>query len=234
MIVVHPTGGLTNKLRVSLSFHEFAIKKGEELHVVWDVTHRCNGFFLDYFHPIEGITFSRNIQEQDAIHYQGYQWHPDFPSFPNNYKNEIYNKLRLLPHVQKQVTARINTYGDGYIAVHIRRTDHVALARKKNCYTTDEIFREFIDSRGSSSLYLATDNRETQESYLNLYADRIKSIELINSHNNELRKTSLESAIVDLYMCANSHEFLGSGYSSFTNTIKVLRALGGLKVEEEL
>ena len=230
MIFVHPVGGLCNKLRVTLSFHQFAVKKNEHLHVVWDVTDACNGFFLDYFHPIEGITFSRSNHAQKTIHYQGHQWHPDFHPYRNNYKNIVYNKLKLLPYVQNQITDRISAYRDEYIAVHIRRTDHIALARKNNLYTTDETFRDFISSRESSSLYLATDNRETQEHFLNLYSDRIKSIELIDPNSNDRRNTSLESAIVDLYMCANSREFLGSGYSAFTGTIKVLRTLRGLKV----
>ena len=228
MIVVYPIGGLCNKLRVTLSFHEFAVKKNKELHVIWDVTNACNGFFLDYFHPIQGITFLRNIDEHKTIHYKGHQWHPDFHPYQHNYKNKFYNKLKLLPHVQKQVTDRANALGHEYIAVHIRRTDHAELARKNNLYTTDETFQEFIDSH-ESNLYLATDNRETQESYLKQYSDRIKSIELINPDRNDSRNTSLESAIVDLYMCVNSYEFLGSGYSAFSGTIKVLRALRGLK-----
>ena len=38
MIVVYPTEGLANKLRVTFSFYQKALETNEELIVIWDVT----------------------------------------------------------------------------------------------------------------------------------------------------------------------------------------------------
>ena len=57
-----------------------------------------------------------------------------------------------------------------------------------------------------SNLYIATDNRTTQQLFFNKYKDRIKVIKLI-TNNNKARQTSLKTAIIDLYMCAHSSKF---------------------------
>ena len=51
---------------------------------------------------------------------------------------------------------------------------------------------------------------------------KIKVLNFIHP-NKDLRQTSLKIAIVDLYMCINSTNFKGSGWSSFTSTISQIR-----------
>ena len=38
-----------------------------------------------------------------------------------------------------------------------------------------------------------------------------------------MRKTSLKDAIIDMYMCVYSNDFMGSDYSSFSDIINRLR-----------
>jgi len=44
-------------------------------------------------------------------------------------------------------------------------------------------------------------------------------ITIIKIYNSNRRSTSLENAIIDLYMCIYSNDFLGTKHSSFTNFI---------------
>ncbi len=106
-----------------------------------------------------------------------------------------------------------------YISVHIRRTDHILLAKEYNRFTTDEDFINFINQNDNYNLYLATDNFETQQKFYELFKKKIKFINFINKNNNNLRKTSLNYAVIDLYMCIYSYKFMGSGFSSFTDYI---------------
>ena len=128
----------------------------------------------------------------------------------------------------------------------MRRTDHSELAKKNKQYTTDSEFQKFLRENDTGYLYLAADNYRTQEKYLQEYSERIKSINLVardieidsglsvlkliievfrhrNRSRRELRNTSLEDAIIDLYMCVYANKFMGFGYSSFSNFITYMR-----------
>ena len=138
-------------------------------------------------------------------------------------KSIIINKCKIL--------------NNNYISVHIRRTDHIFIAKKNNCYTDDVDFFTFIDKETetkrdteketnskTTNLYIATDNKDTFNIFKNKYKDLIK-IEYHNTNEYAHRHTTLQDAIIDLYMCVYSKKFKGSGWSSFTDTIFQLRDL---------
>jgi hypothetical protein len=215
MIVIQPTSGLGNKLRVIFSYYELAKKQNKKLYVIWIINNACNGFFLDYFEPLDDVIFEKtNLQNLD-IYYKGYDRNPDY--YPN-YKN-----LKLLPHIIEKINNKKKIFGDNYISVHIRRTDHILLAEENNKYTTDEMFIEYIErEKNNSNLYIATDNKETYD-FFNKYNKNI----CVPYHNtiDTLRQTTLEDSIIDLYMCVYSSKFMGSGFSSFSELIYNLRNL---------
>jgi hypothetical protein len=138
-IVIYPQGGLCNKLRVTLSYYQFAKKENKKLIVIWTITEACNGFFLDYFEPIENITFLHNNSTNLKIFYNGFSIHQD-------YKFYIIPELKLISSMIIEVNNRINILENNYIAVHIRRTDHISDAKSNNLYTYDEEFYDFIDN----------------------------------------------------------------------------------------
>lgn len=206
-IVIQPTGGLANKLRVLFSF----VRKQSNLVVVWPVEESCPGLFLDVFTPLKNVQFVVSI---DSV--------PDYrgcsPSMIPNY-----SQLHLAPKLQEELHRRLREMGDrGYVAGHIRRTDHSELAKSKNKFTSDETFREFLDST-DLPIFIATDNGETQQYFKTLYENRLIIFHEIPQELRSLRATSLEEAVLDLFLCVNATEFLGSGWSSFTDLIKVLR-----------
>ena len=80
----------------------------------------------------------------------------------------------------------------------------------------------FIDKCPSTmKIYIATDNKDTQDIFINKYKDRIIIKKIVPS--NELRQTSLQDAVVDIYICAGANYFLGSNGSSFSDLINNLR-----------
>ena len=70
-------------------------------------------------------------------------------------------------------------------------------------------------------VYIATDNYETQQTFINFYGDRLIYKKIEPSTN--LRQTSLQDAVVDMYVCAGAKYFLGSVKSSFSDTITYLQ-----------
>jgi hypothetical protein len=213
-MVIHPEGGLCNMLRVVFSYLKEARKQKRRLIVIWKQTDECQGWFLDYYQPIPHVTF---VKDSDLdITYRGGNIHPNY----DEHSECIYNHLQLVPWLQSELDEKRKQLGD-YIAVHIRRTDHVALAKAANKYTSDEDFMKFIEAN-NKNIYLATDNKDTYTTYKRKYEHRIP-FEYHNDTNTSLRATSLKDSILDLYMCVYASEFQGSGYSSFSDLIYVLR-----------
>ena len=209
-IIVEPTGGLCNRLRVVFSYIGLSAKESKVLEVVWRKNRDCDGFFLDFFEDVPGAVFVDS--PSGDIFYKG--------CYPLGVPD--YGNLRLRPTMEKRVRERIDSIGGKYLAAHIRRTDHVELAKSKGLFTGDEVFADFFE-KNEGKIFIATDNPETQAKFKNIYKDRL----FIFSHIEESadhRMTSLEDAVLDIYTCANSSEFIGTRYSSFSDFIKILRS----------
>ena len=218
MLTILPTGGLCNLLRVVFSYYKYARSINSELTVVWKTTSPCPGYFLDYFEEIPHVNFVTDIEKDMKIDYKGCGWHPDYNPYTGL---DIYDTLKLKPFMQNIISDKINELGGKYIAVHIRRTDHVELAKKHNNYTDDGKFVEFIN-KSDKNVYIATDNDNTYNKFKQMYPNRIL-FDYHKSDQNLLRETSLQDAIIDMYMCIHSHNFKDSGWSSFSGLILNVR-----------
>ncbi len=218
MIVVQPTCGLCNYFRVFLSYYRKAIQNNDKLVVIWRKTEECPGYFLDYFEGIANIVFFMRNNKNYKITYRGFSTCPNF--LPD------YNFLKLKKSMLDKIRNNVKLLENNYDAIHIRRTDHIQMAKKFNRFTSDEDFMNFIDKSMAKYLYIATDNRETQDIFMKKYGYKIKVIKLIDkSRSKKLRKTGLDDAIIDLYMCAYARNFMGSGFSSYSDTIRNLRKI---------
>ena len=216
MIVIQPKGGLCNYLRVIFSYYSKCCKENSELVVIWIKTSPCPGYFLDYFTPIDKVTFYESNIHGYNIDYDGCE---PLNGYPPNYE-----KLQLLKSIQSIVNSRRGALGD-YIAVHIRRTEHSKHAKLHNSHTDDVEFMKFINrTKGTRNLYIATDNAITFDFFKNKYND---SVIFKKYHKTQvgLRQTTLHDSIIDLFMCVYAAEFKGSGWSSFSILIEDLRNL---------
>jgi len=124
--------------------------------------------------------------------------------------------------MKQLLKARINILENNYISVHIRRTDHISLANLKNTYSNDNHFINFIDKFTDKNIYIATDNKNTYDLFKTKYSKLVK-LDYHQTISNSYRHTALKDAIIDIYMCAFSSNFMGSGYSSFSDFINVIR-----------
>ena len=215
-MIIEPTGGLGNYMRTIFSYYAKCKKLNEKLIVIWKVTDETNGYFLDYFEEVDGIEFLRTNDKKLKVNYRGCFMAPGF--------QPDYSVLKLKPNMKEKLDKIRRELGPKYISVHIRRTDHIQLAKRHNAFTPDEEFIKFIKLNPDYPLYLATDNLETQLQFKELFPEQIKSMAIIED-KRERRKTSLEQAILDVYLCAYSIKFRRSAYSSFTNLIEKIRVL---------
>ena len=225
MIFIKTRGGLSNQLRTLLSWNIICKENNCKLYVEWNNYRECNGNFLDYFKPIKNITFIKNNKNNLKVCYEGGQIHPLFEKIRN--KNTIYKELIPRDDLMEEVKKKIEILEDNYIAVHIRRTDFFDKYKKK---CNDEYFMNFIDKfKNNKNLYVATDNQFTYNKFYKKYKNLMKFDYHDIIKRKQLRKTSLRSAIIDIYMCVYSKNFLGTIYSSFSDIIDSLRIIKKLK-----
>ena len=226
IIVIKPTGGLCNRLRCIFRFLPVIKEENKRLVVLWIENGECPGFYLDYFEELENVTFIQNPTSEELkkykIDYEGHGMNGKFRNKEAKYLECNYYDLKLKPYMIEQIEKNIEMLENDYIACHIRRTDHSSLAKKNNVYTSDKEFYDYIDNSKAKNVYVATDNRKTQDMMLSKYQGKIKVMKLIDE-NQGLRQTTLEDSIIDLFMCINAKEFKGSGWSSFSGTIDKIR-----------
>lgn len=241
--VIVPTGGICNRMRTIVKYWQWvksvnSSKKQNEvktrLYVIWRRSEHCRQTFPELFddtlfcktrdicivscaeHPqIEHI----NVDE-DTSFIHGVQ-----KVTPLHEMYSLYQPIKLLKDKIQNVLPQTP-----FIAIHIRRTDHSQLAKSKDRFTEDKMFHSFIEKHPDLPIFLATDNRQTQLVFKERYPNRIFWTEDIpeighdgkqrrRHHNNE------HAAIVDLYTCIKATFFYGSGYSSFSDTIELMRGI---------
>lgn len=221
-IVIKPSAGLCNRLRFMFSF----IKRLQDnnkfdntnLTVLWEPDNECPYFYLDIMCPIPNVRFVKYRNQVSKIDSSS-------SGTVDGYKNTNYiSNIKFSPNlaILNKIKKIINILENNYIAIHVRRSDHVDLAKSKNRFTTDEEFINFIESN-KHNIFLATDCLKTQQKFKKLYPKRIKYINFINENTSGKRKTSFETAIIDMFVCAFSLKFKGSDYSSYSSFINLIR-----------
>ena len=134
--------------------------------------------------------------------------------------------IKPLPYLTKKINEKRNILENNYIAIHVRRTDHEKAAKENGAFTEDDDFFSFIDnhlSKNNYLIYVATDNVKTYNMFLEKYNDKIRFP--YHEETNTYRNTSMENAIIDLYMCVYSKKFKKSGWSSFSVTVDNIRKI---------
>ena len=226
-IIINPVYGLCNRLRFMFSFikrlKDNKKLKNNKIIILWENNEQCNGNYLDYFKKInkniEFIKINSNYNKDKGI---------VSCSVIEEYKNKnyLYNNYPLLnKYISKKIKNIIYELKNDYIAIHIRRGDLDEHLKAKNIYhkrTKDEDFINFIKKNNKSNLYIATDCKKTQEYFLSKFKDKIKYMKNITYEKN-IKKTNLEDAIIDLYLCVCSKKFKGTWYSSYSYFIDLLR-----------
>ena len=207
--------GLCNRLQ-TIFYHYNILENNENLIVIWkwDKKNSMPGEFYDYFQKLDRLHFVTDIKL--PIFYKGNGF--DL----NCSKSNDYSCLKLLPHIDKNISNEISKLNEKYIAIHVRRTDISCVYNKLKVKFNNSygIYDTFINSSNIKNLYIATDNIETYRYFSEKYKNSHKinnNISYLNTKNR--RKTTLYDSIIDLYMCINSTEFLGTELSSFTDFI---------------
>lgn len=217
---LHAVGGLCNRLRAILSYRAVL----GDLTVVWEPDeYVSHGRFRDVFLPIQGVDFVDSgwwMKEDFAPH-------PDAPAG----WEDAYRLLHPVDTVHLRMTQCVESR-NSYLAVHIRRTDHVPDVSTHGGNMTP--WSDFLEwaKQTAEPIYVATDNGVTQRNAYDAWPLRFMCCTRLGGSEEQLltdhsRNGTLADAVVDLFVCSQAREFKGSNASSFTDTIEILRRLRG-------
>lgn len=229
-IIIEPRNGLCNRLRFLFSFiYKLKMEKrfdNTKLVVFWPIDSECNFFYLDciinsyknirFIQKKENLSGRINISSGGIVLNKGINYLKLVNFSP---------KLNILNIIHSIINKNL---GNKYIAAHIRRTDHIGLAKKNNNFTPDDDFINFFNKYKDYNIYIATDCLDTQIKFKNIFKNRIKYMKMINNNIKEKRKTDKTATLIDMFICAFSNIFKGSGYSSYTDMILNIRNCNNL------
>jgi hypothetical protein len=221
-------------------------------YIKWIPARACNGQFLEIFKLLPNSKFVKDDNEVP----KGIKRYSGQHSVPNVYSKilkvniitpevecEIFGLLRFNDEIKKICHEFINKYfnKNNTIGLHVRRTDHIGLAKGKGNYTNDNYFFKVIDNEIKTDsgvvFFLSTDNRNTQEMYLNKYPKNVVVYKKIEKLENSFRHTSLFDTGIDMSLLTYCKRVEGSFHSSFSRIAVMLnlnrrREIG--KATEEL
>ncbi len=217
-LFVRVRGGLCNRLRVIFSYYALALRENRNPYIIqWPENF---DHFLDVFEPISRITFENPCTRHTII---------STNSTLNQYPwQHLLRELVPKPKLQCTINTLKECLGSCYIAIHMRRTDHVHLAKKQQCFTTNAMFYDFVDRLPKTlKIFVASDNPQSLATMKQRYGTRILNNAVFTPGKTykQGRHTNLDTAAIDLFVCASAAYFHGSGWSSFSGMINWLNPI---------
>jgi len=165
---IHCVNGLCDRLGMIFSFLKFARNNDKELFVYWPIEEHCNGHFLDIFNPVENINFIYEPPFEEAVDWRNWHPHPNFQP----QKIFLYDDLHLLKDINDQVKSLRSELNNNYVSIQVRRTDKLTHHGIEKMTQYQEFF-DFIDNNGYDKIFLASDNKESQNVFRSRYKDRL-------------------------------------------------------------
>lgn len=253
MVIIQPSGGLCNRMRVINSSLELAKRKGTQLLVLWYCADELNAPFESLFQPTDAfrvINFTslkdfRKLRYQltartkignadienhttdgvlDSDFFDSIKLPAYIFTWEHFYKaDEYFRVFRPAPELQKRIDEAVKRFDENTVSVHIRRTDQINSIAYSKTENFIELMNREIKENPKTTFFLATDDKEEEALLRKTFPGRI-----LSNENRTLRRDSLEGmydALLDLYCLAGCKKIIGSYCSSFTDTAA---AIGGI------
>ena len=253
MVIIQPSGGLCNRMRVINSSLELAKRKNAKLLVLWYVADELNAPFESLFQPVEEfkvINFT-SLKDLRKLWYQlTARTRVSNADIENNTTNgtlnqDFFDSIKLPAYIftwehfydadenfklfkptgelQRRIDEVTKHFTEDMVSVHIRRTDQVVSIAHSKTENFIELMNREIEANPEVKFFLATDDKEEEALLRKTFPGRI-----VSNENRTLRRDSLDGmydALLDLYCLAACKKIIGSYFSSFTDTAA---SLGGI------
>ncbi len=244
-IYLIPQHGLCNRLSWICGFYSYYLTISNKCpnkecicYIRWIPTKACNGHFLEIFKTFPHSKFVKYDREvpKGIMIYSGQH------SIPNIYSKILKINIIITPEIECQIFGLLrfndkirkisHEFIDKYfnknntIGLHVRRTDHVGFAKMRGNYTNDDYFFNVIEDEIKKDFavvfFLSTDNRNTQEIFINKYPNNIVIYKKIEMLDNSFRHTTLFDTGIDISILTYCKRIEGSFHSSFSRVAVML------------
>jgi len=225
-IRLYSHSGLANRLRMIANYKHMSDMTEKKIKMYWVKSKPCMEKFSNLFEPIQNISFKYIKWNRNERRTRPKNTNKSLGLFPQD--DETYRKNHLIfkpiQSIQKKIDEVKSKIGGDYISCHVRRTDIGTIQKKyKVAPHLDGFFDDFIQLYPDDKIFLATDSETTQKRFKNKFKDKIYTHSLIRGDGSSRwpnRTTSIQDAVVDLFVCIGSVDFLGTNCSSFSGFIK--------------
>lgn len=245
MIIIQPSGGLCNRMRVINSGWRLARERQEKLKIIWNCNAELNCPFESLFQPVKEfpIISIHSVADPRKLFYQKTSRNyltneeilanrgddgclrPDFvKSLKGNtyiftwewfYPSEDYHLFVPTDALQKRINEMTAGFGASCVGVHIRRTDNQPAIGKSSTDAFVASMKKELESDPDTMFYLATDDMTEEARLRQAFPGKI-----LSNQNRCLQRDSAEGmhdALLDLYCLASTRKIIGSYFSSFTD-----------------
>ena len=245
MIIIQPSGGLCNRMRVINSGWRLARERQEKLLVLWNCNSELNCPFDALFRPVTEFritsihsvadprklfrqkTARSYLTNEDLIAHRGPDGclNQDYAAgLKSNiyiftwewfYPSEDYHLFVPTDRMLSRIHEMTARFGPSCVGVHIRRTDNQPAIGKSSTDAFLASIKKELAADPDTMFYLATDDMEEERRLREVFPERI-----LSNQNRCLRRDSregIEDALVDLYSLSSTRKIIGSYFSSFTD-----------------
>lgn len=245
MIIIQPSGGLCNRMRVINSGWRLARERKEKLLVLWNCNAELNCPFESLFRPVSEfkITSIHSVADPRKLFHQktarNYLTNeeilahrtpdgcldPDYVHALSGktyiftwewfYPSEDYHLFIPTDSLQKRIDEMTAQFGSSCAGVHIRRTDNQPAIGKSSTDAFIQSMKKELEEDPCTCFYLATDDMTEEARLREAFPGKI-----LSNQRRCLDRDSIEGmhdALLDLYCLANTRKIIGSYFSSFTD-----------------
>ncbi len=245
MIIIQPSGGLCNRMRVINSGLRLAEERQDKLLVLWNCNAELNCPFDALFQPVTECTITNihSVADLRKLFFQKtartYLTNEDLlahrtpagaldrdyvKSLRKNiyiftwewfYPSKDYHLFAPIKPLQARIDQMTAQFGPSCVGVHIRRTDNQPAIGKSSTDAFIHSMHRELSLDPDTMFYLATDDKKEEERLRAHFPDRI-----LSNQNRCLRRDSkegIQDALLDLYTLASTRKIIGSYFSSFTD-----------------
>ncbi len=236
--------GLCNRLRCLAAMQALAALHQVELCMLWEPGITCPASFDDLFEPVCTMVSPAEMDrfrlrnDIRLVAGKGAGNRPEFYGkgevFTQHWKFYV-RQLRPLPHILQKINDHAaSVWNDHMVGVHVRRTDAVADRGRRLGITfrdtpiIDAMHKE-VESNPETRFSFATDNEKTLQLFVSEFGERLtcypKGFECFDPAKHSLygskqaighRHTSVEDAVIDLWLLSRTNKIIGTMGSSFS------------------
>ena len=238
MIIIQPSGGLGNRMRVINSAYILAQKKKCKLYVLWKMCDELNCPFEELFElpkEFKVYNFRSNFNLKKLWMQMSQKQRFANEDIENNKTDGILNE-GFFSSLSNSVY--ISTWEHFYPA----KDYHLFIPRKALLEKVDNIAKKFgshsvgaieqeLKIQPDTKFYLATDDAKEEERLAVRFRDAI-----ITNQNKTLERDSIagmHDALIDLYCLSKTDKIFGSYYSSFTDIAADMNGIKKIVIGEK-